>query len=345
MPGRFRKAIQASGLSIYDPVEVGHPDLWIPAEAIEALLNQELVGRSLTGLPLRTRSKVVKAMVCGALGYAAPDKFRKTHPRFPGQQLDVYTQKRRNLQVWNQKIVGTWRYAIICISADDVIQRVHVIHGERLAELDETGTLTQKYQARIDPGSPRCVLLSDRDTEPLRQAMRVRERADHFGVSPDSFPEMSSILPIDQLFERLCRLQGTRLKHLGMTQERNRGSGLHRAACGALGYDRYHDHGQFPDIRHQLLEIKLQTSPTIDLGLVTPADTNPLDLPELGGQILRHCDVRYAVFYGSVDGDEVELTHVFVTTGEDFFKSFRPFGGKVVNKKLQIPLPPDFFNV
>ena len=45
---------------------------------------------------------------------------------------------------------------------------------------------------------------------------------------------------------------------------------------GYLGYSRYEDKGQFPDIRHQLLEVKLQTSPTIDLGLVLPSSTeNP----------------------------------------------------------------------
>jgi hypothetical protein len=41
---------------------------------------------------------------------------------------------------------------------------------------------------------------------------------------------------------------------------------------------------------------------------------------------------------------EVMLTHLFLTTGELFFSRFPQFQGKVLNKKLQIPLPEDFFD-
>ena len=57
----------------------------------------------------------------------------------------------------------------------------------------------------------------------------------------------------------------------------------------------------------------------------------------------HHCDVRYGVFYGSTDGSTVTIDHLVVTTGQDFFTFFRRFEGQVVNKKLQIPLPRDFF--
>jgi len=99
------------------------------------------------------------------------------------------------------------------------------------------------------------------------------------------------------------------------------------------------DTGSFPDVMEQLLEIKLQTAPTIDLGLVSPDDATPLDfLPRV-----RHCDVRYAVFYGAVVGAEVRLDHLVLTRGADFFSFVQRFEGKVVNAKLQIPLPRDFF--
>ncbi|MFQ5639932.1 MAG: restriction endonuclease, partial [bacterium] len=123
-----------------------------------------------------------------------------------------------------------------------------------------------------------------------------------------------------------------------------RGAALHRLVCQCLGYTDYRDHGQFPDVRHQLLEVKLQTSPTIDLGLVCPDSESPLDVPKIGGQQIRHCDVRYALFYGATDGKKVTLTHLFLTTGEKFFTRFPRFQGKVLNKKLQIPLPTDFFD-
>lgn len=135
-----------------------------------------------------------------------------------------------------------------------------------------------------------------------------------------------------------------RFKDGGYDQERNRGAGLHRLVCEALGYAGYQDDGQFPDVQHQLLEVKLQTSPTIDLGLVRPNSTEPLDVPQIQGQQIRHCDVRYAVFYAQTDGSQVTLTHLILTTGEAFFTRFPQFQGKVLNRKLQIPLPANFFD-
>jgi hypothetical protein len=109
--------------------------------------------------------------------------------------------------------------------------------------------------------------------------------------------------------------------------------------CGLFPGNTYHDSGQFPDVPDQLLEVKFQTSPTIDLGLVSPDSREPL----ADQASHRHCDVRYAVFYGRVAGSKVQIDHLVVSTGEDFFKFFRRFEGKVVNKKIQIPLPKDFF--
>jgi len=74
--------------------------------------------------------------------------------------------------------------------------------------------------------------------------------------------------------------------------------------------------------------------------MVCPDSTEVItDLPGF-----RHCDVRYAVFYGAVIGGKVRLDHLVVTTGADFFTFFRRFGGRVKNSKLQIPLPRGFFD-
>jgi hypothetical protein len=68
-----------------------------------------------------------------------------------------------------------------------------------------------------------------------------------------------------------------------------------------------------------------------------------LDVPQIQGYQMRHCDVRYALFFAKTDGKSVMLTHFYLTTGEQFFSRFSQFQGKVLNKKLQIPLPVDFF--
>ena len=151
--------------------------------------------------------------------------------------------------------------------------------------------------------------------------------------------DFGGFISIDVLFQKLLKLSGKRLTDPGLDQERNRGAALHRAVCTALGLADYSDTGSFPDVLEQLVEVKLQTAATIDLGLVSPDDPTPLKFfPRV-----RHCDVRYAVFYGTVVGSEVKLEHVVLTRGADFFSFFQRFEGNVVNSKLQIPLPRDFF--
>ena len=342
-PERYVEAIRRSGLSIYDAVEMGDPELWIPTPELEQLLNAAMTGISLAGLPLRTRSKVVKEHVCRTLGYPIPSSFKKTQPRFPGQLFDTYIQKSNNLQVWNEDIAPTRRYVIFRVDVNDRIAKVKVVLGNRLALLDTTGTLTQKYQARLTLGTSQRELIALQDTELLRPLLNVG--VDLAAIaSPTHPPRMGQLLPIGEIYNRLQALVGQGFADIGYDQERNRGSALHRLVCQHLGYGDYQDDGQFPDVRHQLLEVKLQTAPTIDLGLVCPDSEETLDVPKIEGQKIRHCDVRYALFCAVTDGQDVTLTHLFLTTGEKFFSRFPQFQGKVLNKKLQIPLPADFFN-
>lgn len=339
---QYVEKIRRSGLSIYDPIAVGDPELWIPTPELESILNKELAGVSLFGLPLRTRSKTVKEHICSALGYPTPTSFKKTKPRFPGQFFDTYTQKSNNLQVWNEEISPTRRYVIIRVSNEDIIIKVKVVTGDTLAILDTTGTLTQKYQARLITGECESELITNHDTDLIRPFVKSTAELETI-ASPINYPASGKMLPIDIIFERLKKLVGVKFLDSGYDQERNRGANLHRIVCKQLAYTDYRDDGRFPDIRHQLLEVKLQTSPTIDLGLVCPDSTEPLDIPMIQGKQIRHCDVRYAIFYAKTDGKEVTLTHFFLTTGEKFFSRFQQFKGKILNKKLQIPLPADFF--
>ena len=342
-PVDYKKAIQSSGFDIYSPIEVGDADFWMPTLYLETLLNQALTGMDLQGMALRTRSKVVKMAVCEALGYPVPKSFKKTQPRFFGQQLDIYTQKSRNLQIWNEELSPTRRYAIIQVSDQDIVLKVKVVNGQELALLDTTGTITTKYQAGLVVGAQSLELVSAQDTLPMLPYVQ-------FGVefskttSPIDEPEDGALLPIQEIFRRLATLVGSSFADPGIDQERNRGAALHRLICEYLGYERYEDKGQFPDIRHQLLEVKLQTSPTIDLGLVLPSSEEHLDIRQLGDYHPQHCDTRYAIFYANTDGREVRLTHLFLTTGADFFTRFRRFEGKVLNGKIQIPLPQNFFD-
>ena len=335
--------IRGSGLSIYDQLLGDHESLFLASHELEEVLASSLIGLSLSGLPLRTRSKVVKEHICDALGYPRPKAFQKTQPRFPGQNFDTYIQKSRNLQIWNEEISPSRRYVIIQVNDSDLVSAIRVVSGDSLAKLDTTGTLTQKYQARIIIDNRSLELVSKDDTKNLIPLVGTGTKPTICGC-PSRDPVFQEIIPISQLFETLTTLVGVSFSDAGRDQERNRGGSLHRLICKSLGYSTYRDNGQFPDIRHQLLEVKLQTSPTIDLGLVCPDSDEPLDIKPIRGCTIRHSDIRYAIFYGSTNGTQVSLTHFFLTTGERFFTRFPKFGGKVLNKKLQIPLPDNFFS-
>lgn len=343
MTQRYVDAIRNSGISIYEPTSNYNPNLLIPIFELEELLDKGLVGLQLKGLPLRTRSKIVKQRICEILGYPVPPSFKRTQPQFPGQLFDTYVQKSDNLQIWNQELAQNRRYAIVRVNECDLVTRVKVVTGQKLADLDTTGTLTQKYQARLVLGAHTRELITREDTEPMRAL--VDSGFDLSSVaSPANLPIAGQILPIHEIYECLSGLIGTKFRDRGHDQERNRGAELHRRVSNQLGYSVYHDDGQFPDLRHQLLEVKLQSSPTIDLGLVLPNSTETLNIPVVSGWPIRYCDTRYAAFYANITDSIITLTHLFVTTGERFFDRFPQFQGKVLNKKLQIKLPVGFFD-
>jgi len=109
-PESYVTAIKASGLSIYDEVPIGHPTLWIPTPQLEQLLQNGLQGISLDGLPLRTRSKVVKESVCRVLGYPTPKSFKNT-AAFPGAIFrHIYPKIEQSTDMER----GTFIFASIC---------------------------------------------------------------------------------------------------------------------------------------------------------------------------------------------------------------------------------------
>ena len=95
----YKENIIKSSLSIYDKIDSNNKDLYIDNITLEKILYDALINFSLNGLPLRTRSKIVKEKVCASLGYPVPKSFKKVQPRFPGQNFDIYIQKSLNVQI------------------------------------------------------------------------------------------------------------------------------------------------------------------------------------------------------------------------------------------------------
>ncbi len=335
------EAVRQSGRSIYDDLS-GEPDLVYDIADLEDRLNAHLVGE-VWDFPIRTRSKVAKQAVAEALGYPVPPSFRKTQPRFPGQRLDISVQMADNLQIWNEEVDPGRRYALIRVTNEGVVTRVRVVTGEVIALWDRTGTLTSKYQAKRSSVAHGSKLASKNDTSGFIAALEPRnvEPGVLRASSPTSRPTPRTVLTVGQVHVRLLDLVGVEFIDPGVTQDRSRGIVVQRLACEALELAEYGDVGQFPDILCQALEVKLQLSPTIDLGLVLPDSTSAAQ--ELGYG-LRHADARYSIVYGSRVSDErIRIDAVVTSTGKDFFTEFQRFEGNVQNRKLQIPLPRDLF--
>jgi hypothetical protein len=334
-----RRRIASSSVSIYDDPEFDGSRMYYTAEALEAVLKAELVGLpDLGGLPVRTRSKVAKSLVCEALGYVAPPSFARTQPRLRHPGIDVYVQESNNLQVWNEEVDAARRYVIIIVKGG-FIADVYVIAGADLAQFDTTGTLTSKYQASRLVESEGAVLVSERDTPGLIDAYDPGPLVP-LATSPVELPDRGRVLEISSVFAFLAPMVGQTYSDPGLTQERNRGSVVHREACERLGLSHFADHGQFPDVLSQLVEVKLQLARTIDLGLELPNSDNPLASVN-GAVAVRDC--RYAIFYGDRYGSTFTITALVVVTGADFFTEFRQFGGRVSNSKLQLRLPSTWF--
>ena len=335
-------AIRNADIDIYKQLIPDQPSLFYPDSELEALVAQQLVGEKLRG-PIRTRSKLAKELVSKAMGYDPPSSFRRTQPRFPGQDLDVYVQTTDNLQIWNQEVSPERRYVLVRPNRSGLVKAVRVVRGQQVVQWDSTGTLTAKFQAKrmsIHRGSK---LVSPIDTENFRRILSpVEVPSDVLALQRSGqAPSSGNVLPIARLYERLLKLIDQQLEGVGAEQDRMRGELLQEAVCKSLGLRGHENHGQWPDIVSQALEVKLQTSPTIDLGLVFPTDEGPaLALsPEL-----RHCDARYLIAYGDLDDAGVTtITAVVVTTGADFSSEFTQFGGLVQNTKRQIRLPLGLF--
>jgi hypothetical protein len=88
-------------------------------------------------------------------------------------------------------------------------------------------------------------------------------------------------------------------------ETKNRGQILERLILSQLGYVVAAGElleGQYPDIKHQLLEVKIQDSPTIDLGKYTPQEST-LIFPDLG---ITTKDIRYMIVLMNPESSKVE---------------------------------------
>jgi hypothetical protein len=334
------KNIKELNLTIYNDIENENSHLWFSCEELSAILNDSIIGMSFYGLANRTKSKKAKQIVADALGYQIPKSFKRCQPRFKGQFFDTYILKANNLQIWNEELDIKRRYILIRTNEDDIITEIKIVSGADIKYLDTTGKITTKYQASLNPSGKKYELISQKDTTNMNSILASKS-IDLNNNLPTDLPTDQTVMPIKECFNNLKSIIGKKVPNVN--SDRTRGDYLHSLVCKTLGYDTYKDNGRFPDINHQLLEIKLQTSSTIDLGFIYPDSNEPLCFDKIKETKIQCCDVRYAIFAGDVVNGDVIITSLYMTTGKDFFSRFKAFGGNVKNGKLQLTIPKDFF--
>ena len=205
----------------------------------------------------------------------------------------VTTGDKYNLQVWN-RLPDTQndliRYtngktSIKCRDIRFIFVRIdvrtNIISGIIVAtpgyivdKFGPFGVPTIKYQMiisnlkRIDivKGLESCFFKTDTNA--------MSKNTVHEYIKPNarlaSPPIQGHILSLECIKERIVgRLIGLRLPY---TDAKTRGQALERIVANLLGYD-VNDSlvGGYPDIPNQLLEIKIQDSPTVDLGKYSPS--------------------------------------------------------------------------
>lgn len=337
--------IKKSKLTIYDKINVNDPNLWIPTQVLEKTLNDKLVGVKLTDsngkkLANRTRSKKLKELVSKCMGYEIPKSFKKVQPRFTGQNLDIYGQESNNLQIWNEDIDPNRRYALIKIENARIIG-IKIFTGIQLSALDTTGKLTQKFQARINCNNSASNVLSE-DTKKIK-ALSNNKYIKPIG-SPISDPDTNTLMSINCIFDKVKTIIGNKIP--SNLNTRKQGEYIHKLVLKSLGYSCFADNGQFPDITNQLLEIKAQTSSTIDLGLFMPNDSSVIpDINPILGYSPTISDTRYLIVCIKSQNNIPIVNNIYLVTGECFFgNTIKPMQGKKINKKIQIPLPKNFLS-
>ena len=200
------------------------------------------------------------------------------------------------------------------------------------------GIPTIKYQAIINPttrntivnNSTKSIIVTD--TINMKPLLGSNSQVEFKALSSE--PVSSHILSIEEIGQRvISNLIGQKL----FAQDtKTRGQELERKVATLLGYsDKDQLVGNYPDIYNQALEVKVQDSPTIDLGKETPMNPLPIyqNLP------ITTEDVRYLIALTSPQTSEIE--GVILVPGKELESTFTMVNG--TSFKCQRSIPMNFF--
>ncbi|MBF6615440.1 MAG: nuclease [Candidimonas sp.] len=254
------------------------------------------------------RKLVARTLANGSLPAGAPmGSYRIMPPKGKGvpkillEYLDTYivtTGASYNLQVWNRNpniesvqvqyddgsklLANEVRFVLVKIDPDqNVVSGVLVLTPDYIVgRYGKFGKPTVKSQMIISSrarqtvfSQPNSILFYDDEIQ-IGSPDNQKNLA-QFNIHQDPSPD--SLLPLSTIREIVMdKLIG---QHIPPASTKTRGQTLEGMVARALGYNVSQGDllaGGLPDIKNQALEVKLQDSPTVDLGLYSPEFEDPI---------------------------------------------------------------------
>lgn len=200
------------------------------------------------------------------------------------------------------------------------------------------GIPTIKYQAIINPTTRSSIIGCEQkfiirtDTPNMKSLLRESRDINLASISDTPIPQQ--LLSIEDIASKVT--PGLIGKKLCGQDTKNRGQALEREVATLLGYSTKDSLvGGYPDIYNQALEVKVQDSPTIDLGKETPAQPTCV----YDGLTITTEDIRYLIALTNPQTSAIE--GVILAPGKELADILTMVSG--TSYKCQRSIPMQFF--
>jgi hypothetical protein len=299
---------------------------------------------------------------------ASPENYKLLPPKAKGvtrlrrEWLDTFivtTGKSYNLQVWNRNPsepmpqieysdgqvlrANDIRFALIRVDpVKNIIRSVIVATPNYIVEhfgkfgkqtVKEQLIITNSCRAEILARQNSILFYPDEPTTPTAGNLPV----DLKDCSIRDKPNSKKVIPLTTIKEFVVKnLIGREIKS-GSTK--NRGQALESLVAEGLGYNVKKGEllvGGYPDLRHQILEVKIQDAATVDLGKYSPQFEE--DVPDCPGITTRQ--VRYLI--ALTDASHNKCVGAILCPGSKLGEHFVYVGEK--SFKCQRSIPMSFFD-
>ena len=276
--------------------------------------------------------------------------------KYLAESFLVTTGKSYNLQVWNRipnsrniLVKYKTKEAIRCQDINCILVKINteiqkidsiIVASPKYIErkFGKFGVPTIKFQAIISARTREEIISSAAksllitDTENIKPLLGCPSSTNLPNLA--SSPASGHLFSIEEIAKRtINNLIGEKLDS---TDTKNRGQALERKVATLLGYSKDDTLvGGYPDIYNQALEVKVQDSPTIDLGKETP--TTPITIYE--NLPITTEDIRYLIALTNPQTSIIE--GIILVPGKELENIFTMVNG--TSFKCQRSIPMSFF--